>query len=513
MAVLSLRRTHRSLIVVAVLLLAVLAILSGSWRADAQKAPTNPTCPAPRGIPTGFDYPQSAATVQNWVTTGNAARARVHGWNLWAALNTVQNGQPVWQSWCTETQAFASATTLQAAAKVTNVHGGRPMRAFKLDNGLSTGADPINFPVAPVYAVPPPVMARYAGSKCIIPATQTSIASLANGPTLQNNGDVMVAGVIYNQPAYNWIRNNKLYQQATLNGLIPPPNMTKQMAAMPSGSIALKPMMWPVKGSGFTALPVWDDLKSDGGVYSGFEIQSQWPRAVAITPTPQSTVVPASIPFLYGVTMNGKPLGPNTYAKPAVTGIQNFYNYRPNLTTMAPCDRAILDASAYYAYGRMFQQGDYLVLVAMHVMSKEQPSWTFQSVWWSDRPNAGGYATDRPNLPVTQAHGPWRHYLMTSTYGIPATPGGSQWPIAYNPYIELAADHPIKTNCMNCHQRAAWPANRQEYQAPGGPGALDIFAQTNPVMNGLIGVDSLWSISDRAIAPAKGPVGKATAAR
>ncbi|UVO55460.1 hypothetical protein [Sphingomonas sp. SUN039] len=502
---LSFRPAWRLPVIAALVLVAALGTTLG-WRATAQKMAANPAaCPAPRGIPTGFDYPQSAATVQGWVASGNVARTRTHGWNLWAALNTVQNGQPVWQSWCTETQAFASATTLAAA----NVHGGKPMRAFKLNNGLTTGADPINFPVSPVYAVPPPVMARYAGSKCLIPATPTSIASLANGPTLQNNGDVMVAGVIYNQPAYNWIRNNKLYQQSTLNGMIPPPNQTKQMAAMPAGSIALKPMMWPVKGSGFTALPVWDDLKNDNGVYSGFEIQSQWPRAVAVTPTPQATVAPASVQYLYGVTMNGKPLGPNTYASPRVAGVQQFYNYRPNLATMAQCDRAILDASAYYAYGRMFQQGDYLVLVAMHVMSKEQPAWTFQSVWWSDRPNAGPYAANRPNLPVTQAPGPWRNYLMTATYGIPATPGGAQWPVAYNPYIELAADHPIATNCMNCHHRAAWPAKSDEYQAAGGPGALDIYAQSNPIFNGLIGVDSLWSISDRAVAP--GAVGAAKA--
>ena len=498
------------------LLIGIATLTLFNWRVSAQTARTYPSCPAPRAIPAGFDYPQTAATVTGWVSTGNVARARVHGWNLFAALNTTQNGQPVWQSWCTETQAFSSGATLKAAQaaaapNTTNVHGGRPMRAFKLNNGLTTGADPINFPVAPVYAIPAPVMARYAGTKCIIPATPTSIASLANGPTLQNNGDVMIAGVIYNQPAFDWIRNNKLYQQATLNAMIPPANQTRQMAAMPAGSIVLKPMMWPVKASGFTALPVWDDLKSDGGVYSGFEIQSQWSRAVAVTPTPQSTVVPASVSFLYGVTMGGKPLGPNTYARPTVTGLQNFYHYRPNLATMAPCDRAILDASAYYAYGRMFQQGDYLALVAMHIMTKEQPNWTFQSIWWHDRPNVGPYAANRPNLPVTQAPGPWRHYLMTSTYGIPATPGGKQWPIAYNPYIELAADHPIATNCLNCHQRAAWPAKSDEYQATGGPGALDIFARTDPVMNGLIGVDALWSISDRAIPSTSAAAGKGKA--
>jgi hypothetical protein len=94
---------------------------------------------------------------------------------------------------------------------------------------------------------------------------------------------------------------------------------------------------------------------------------------------------------------------------------------------------------------------------------------------------------------------------MASTYGVPATPGGTQWPIAYNPYIELAADHPIATNCMNCHHRAAWPHKDDEYLAAGGPGALDIFAQNNPIIfDGRLSVDSLWSISDRVPSPKTG---------
>jgi hypothetical protein len=136
----------------------------------------------------------------------------------------------------------------------------------------------------------------------------------------------------------------------------------------------------------------------------------------------------------------------------------------------------------------------------MHIMTKEQPAWTFQSVWWNDSPGINPYAADRPDLSPVSAPGPWRNYLMAATYGIPASSGSSQWPVAFNPYIELAADHPIKTNCMNCHHRAAWPASSTEYEAPGGPSALDIFALNNAVLNGKIGVDALWSISDRALA-------------
>ena len=474
-------------------------------------AGANPqACASPAAFPAGFDYPQPAATVEAWVAGRDEKAARTHGWNLWAGLNTEQAGTPVWRSWCTSTQAFAtsepspspSASGVGAAAPT---QASLPMRQRK----IAHGADPINFPVSPSYVLPPAVAARYKDSGCI-----AANGTLVDGPNYQNNGDIMVAGVIYNQPAYDWIRNNNLYLASTLQGLRPSPlpRTTKQMAPMPTGSIVLKPMMWPVKAGGFTALPIWDNPQSDDGVYAGYEIQAKWPRAVAVTTTPAAQVVPAEVSFLHGVTMNGAPLGPNTYRNPQVVGTDRFYRFKPEVAKLATCDRAILDASASWAYGRMFEQGDELVVVAMHIITKEQPDWTFQSVWWHDKPDAGPYAADRPDLPKDKAPGPWRNYLMTTTYGWPAVPGGTKWPIAYNPYIELAADHPIATNCMNCHHRAAWPGNSNDYLAPrllGGPpvpDALDVYSYDgNSIFYGLIGVDSMWAISDRATGPTSSP--------
>jgi len=461
-------------------------------------------------IPANFDYPQTAATVQGWVTNGDAARARVHGWNLWAALNTAPAGTPVWRSWCTSTQAFSTTGVGATSDSPTPVRGHNAMNARNMINGPTTGEDPINFPHPPYYPVPQQIIARY--PQCY----NSNNGQLLDGPTFQNNGDIMVAGVIYSPDAYNWIRSQNLYQASTLQAQLPPPNQTRQMAAMPNGSIALKPMMWPVRGDGLTALPVWDGPTSDNGRYAGYEIQSMWPRGVAISTTgPQPAS--ADVTYLHGVWTNNmlgrRLIGPLTYRQAPVVPIQRFYHFRfPSLDGMAPCDRAILDASAYWAYGREFRAGDYLAVVAMHIMTKEQPAWTFQSVWWHDRPDVGPYAADRPNIPASQAPGPWRHYLMASTYGIPSAPGSPNWPIQFNPYIELAAAHPIRTNCMNCHHRAAWGPNGQgaSYEQPGGPDALAIFQQNNAIFNGLLGVDSLWSISDRATGAAT-PVGNGAA--
>ena len=86
-------------------------------------------------------------------------------------------------------------------------------------------------------------------------------------------------------------------------------------------------------------------------------------------------------------------------------------------------------------------------------------------------------------------------------------------PVAYNPYIELAASHPITTNCMNCHHRAAWPplaalgkpdqGRTSSYlqDTPPNPNALEQFQtypSTSPIFNGLVTLDTMWGVSDRA---------------
>lgn len=513
----STRALRRSAILLSTSVVGLVAIVSVSPnKAAVPKAARAQICVNPAPIPAGFDYPQAQPVVEGWVSRRDEARAREHGWYLWAALNTQAAGQPVWRSWCTSTQAFAGNGPSPSPSPSGGVGGDGtalnigpiaqpatlPMRTRKFLNG----AEPINFPVAPVYALPDAVLRRYAGTGCIAKSSD-GVASLVDGPSYENNGDIMIAGVTYNQTAYEWIRSQNLYRSATMSRMMPPAGTIAQIPAMPRGSIVLKPMMWPVARGGFTALPVWDHPSSDDGRYAGYEIQSKWPRAVALTTTPQALVRPGSVTFLHGITMDGKALGPNSYQRPQVVGTDQFYRSTPDLATMHACDRAILDASAWWAYGRMFEQGDQLVMVAMHIMTKEQPAWTFQSVWWHDRADQGPYAANRPNIPVAQAPGPWRNYLMTSTYGIPAAPGGSTWPVAYNPYIELAADHPIETNCMNCHHRAAFPntatppKRQSSYLQKGGPGALDIYDQRNPIFQGLLQVDSMWAISDRVPSP------------
>ncbi|HWZ45782.1 MAG TPA: hypothetical protein VNW97_20075 [Candidatus Saccharimonadales bacterium] len=471
---------------------------------------------------------------------------RLHGWCLFAGLNRVlvPNGQLHWQRWKTSTQAFPyQYNPWKGVGGTVLANRPSPLNSRNFANAKSGGANPINNP-PPMYPINAAVAKKY--PSCREPILgHVNWYQLKDGVHMQSNGDIMVAGVIYNDAAINKILGTNLYNAVTLNGLLPkdktnPPDAISQF---PASSIVLKPMFWPVQKGGFTALPVWDDSKPGSpadGKYAGYEIQSIWKRAVAITDLPNPKP-PQSISYLYGVYDNAgtKRIGPITYSNTAqtsppafqVVSVNDFYHRQLNkieLAQLSECDRALLDASAYWAYNRAFQEGDYIVLIAMHIMTKEQQDWTFQSLWYHPDANKSEtcrYCKSRPNNIKDKT---FRHYLLTTTYGTTQQPGKRNyyapantkpgvdiWPVAYNPYIELAASHPITTNCMNCHHRAAWPpllsqdkpdegrASSYLQETPPNPNPLEVFPGNAPIFNGLLTLDSMWAVSDRGGYPLK----------
>jgi len=452
---------------------------------------------APVPFPEGFDFPADPAELEQAIRSRDWSSIRRHGWYLWAGINhALADGWPVWHSWPTSSQTFVPDHERIGLAADALAVVGHQMSLIEVNNANS----PINLP-GPKYPMPDFVKEKW------------GIDKIRDGEIFQNNGDIMIAGVIYNQAAYSWIRGQGLYLTSTLDKM---QNAgTENIQDFPSHSIVLKNMYWPVKGDGLTALPVWDPRPpQEHPKYIGYE---RWTRAVAIDATRNKVPAgeTASVTYLHGVKEHDAttPLGPITFTDAKVVSIENFYHRKigkDELDAMSPYDRAILDSVAYWCYGREFRPNDYIASIAMHINTKEIPEWALQSVWWHDKPDQGQYAKDRPDIPVSKAPGTWRHYLMVTSYGITAQedPGQpAQLPIAYNPYIELAANHPIKTNCRNCHTRAAWPRGshvakgqpHSSYLAPNGPGPVAVVADDDKIFDGLMRLDFQWSMGDRAI--------------
>jgi hypothetical protein len=146
------------------------------------------------------------------------------------------------------------------------------------------------------------------------------------------------------------------------------------------------------------------------------------------------------------------------------------------------------------------QAGDIMLMVGMHVTTKEIDDWVWATFWWHDRPDVGVYATERP----ASVTGRWRNYLMAAAYDLESPKESDNTPvIAFNPYLEAGFRNGILSNCMNCHNRASWRANWPVSPPPDNRRFLPIF-RGQPAANdpsfapGKVRTDFLWSIPMRA---------------
>jgi hypothetical protein len=446
--------------------------------------------PAYQPFPNGYGYmdPREIEALKTAVTAGNHAVVREHGWRLWAGITQPDsNGNwPIWFTWPNTTAAFSLSTgpqleSVQAKAK----SAGSLLQRNRLNI-----VGPVNLTKTPNYPIPSQVSKSYpkATSSC-------GQDNICDGLHFQFNGDILIPTESLSQDGFKWIRDKKLYLKQTLDTAHK--NGQHELAA-PQTYVVTKHMFWPVKADGISAIPVWHDYHdAQYPDYAGYET---WPDLVAVDPAGQQVGKTLPVNYLYGVLQYDKKPWPTVSAFAKVYGLNDFYYHKitaDDWNSFDEADKAILNASSYWSYNKPFGIGDYLVTVAMHVNTKEIPTWALQSVWWSDRPDAGPYAANRPEIP--QAKGPWKHYLLVDSYGIPDKTGDQ--PVATNPYIELVI-HPIGTDCNNCHNRAGWPKGKQpgqtSYQNPECPNPLQTLTPSSGCLKGVTLTDFQWIIPDRA---------------
>lgn len=475
-----------------------LLIIFGYRKGNAVPAPLAAYAP----IPNGFGFPGNQAAFIDWSNQQKVALMRQHGWSLWAAINQpAGDGQAVWQTWWSITQAIASpglGAARQArpgnliAGNLADIRRAGALAATRQPGQAVDAACRAPIRREPCYGTWNPQ-----AHSCVDPVNH-------DGLRYADNGDIMIAGEYYDSEAYHHIRADKLYLKSSLN-----PATGPDVPAFPRRSVVLKVMQWPVRGDGLTALPVWDNSPTQPITgYNGYET---WTRGVAIDPTrasiPAGTT--ADVTYLYHVsevdTTTGKttPLQPITFHLAHVVPITDFIHHRVTAAewaAMDPGDRALLNQSARWTYNRDFRPGDYLVTIATHIITKEMPDWAMQTFWWHDHPNDGPYAENRPaSLPA----GAWRNYLMCTAWNMdtPHEYDGTPY-VCSNPYIELVVPEAcrISTNCQNCHTRAAWPT--QAVQPKGGAhydtSVRGYISPKDPIFKGLKRTDFQWALADRA---------------
>lgn len=482
----------------------VIAALSLSLAATMGTA--GHAAPKYQPFPSGYGYmdPREIRALMIAVARGDHKTVREHGWKLWAGITQPAAADPSWPIWYTWPNTYAAFLPQVAPGAVASAAGLRPGGSMIHLNAIAGAGEPVNLNT-PVYPIPQPVKTAYpnATSKCVSPDNPNNIC---DGAHFVNNGDIMIPTESLSQAGFDWIRSQLLYEGSKLDALH---KAGVKDLTLPQRYIVTKHMFWPVKAGQISAIPVWHDYHD--GTYPGYAGYETWPDLVGVDPSGQAVGKTATVSYLYNVLQpDGKTPWPTVTASVTVYGLKDFYYHqitKNDWDSFDEADKAILNAASYWAYNKPFGIGDYVVTIAMHINTREIPTWALQSVWWSDVPNTGPYAQDRPKLP--HAKGPWQHYLLIDGYGIPDQPHGKVLPVATNPYIELVI-HPVGTDCNNCHIRAGWPlspnppiAGESSYQNPDCPQLLAKLSPGDTCLSKYMRTDFQWIIPDRALAPQK----------
>lgn len=386
--------------------------------------------------------PASSATVEHLRETGDLAGQRAHVWEVFATLTTshVPGAGPVVAEWFNKSEVLAAGERL----------------AFP---GL----------------------------------TSSAVASAMAGGIVRLDAPVLTF-VHFNAPARAHVRKNHLFDPGALEALrrsgpLDPSVLgSRRLPPWPRNAATVMSAWWPVAATGITPLPVWDPLAQKRETGSNSYVN--WPRVVAIDPLLRSGATgTTALEFAGRSWRDARRVSLDSFFYLAVDGVM--------------ASRLMVDASsrkaAFIALGRPLQAGDWLALVAMHVMTAELPSGIWGTFWWHDEPGTGPYAEGR----AERLAGPWRHFLMDVAFDavLPREADGSPR-VCFNPWFDApfpdgGHGNGLRSNCVNCHDRASYPTLPF---LPVRRGAPDL--RRDPAFApGRLRTGQIWSIAHAGTAP------------
>ena len=382
-------------------------------------------------LPKDIEFPSSANKLDVMRRAGNLNEEREHLWTLFSGI-TRSNGQstaPIFLTWYGAGEVFAASTEAEALAG----HG-----------------------MLQSLSLPRP----------------------KDSPGRNSGSSPLIVRAHYNRAAYAHIRLNRLEDSVRLiagaqSGSIP---------AFPRDAIVIKTVWWPVPEHGVVAVPVWDPA-SNRSRATGNDYLT-WTRVVGVSTRPGFGADTTSV----DVEFLGR-LCRHVHA----VGVDALYHVTLDERTAAslmsdPEARRV----AGLALGRSLHANDMVVLVALHLATRELEDWVWGTFWWHDRSEKGPFKPPpEPRLPQ-----PWRNYLMSVSFDttLPLEPDGSPH-VAFNPWLEgRIADgghgNGLVSNCMTCHQRASTAAEYPFLVTRG----RDNLQEPAAVRQGAVTTSSLWSL-------------------
>lgn len=381
--------------------------------------------PTDLGI-SGFNFPEDSTKIYGWLENQDTTSIVNHAWGIWAGLT-----QPTKQKYNGQTLLVFETWM-----------GVQELSAMSAQGQVSSSMEKSN------------------RTELSIPK-QFVHGRLFAGQKIDTNFTVLET-VSYDPSAAHFATSNKLFNQSSLNKYLVKDGIGA-VPEFPNTSITTKPTYYagvPSK-NGLIRVPVWVS-PNPAKAYRYNEWQ-QWVYAdINNKQEPNKKLVPVT-------TSNPT----EEQIKAATCNVNDFINYKID---RVGADYLNNHQDVGTTPSRQFIEGDYVLLVAMHVTTKEFKNWTWQTYFWCPDPSNPPSPSSKfeAGLRPKELKGAASHYAVSTAYAMvwPNQPvsGGSDnnaRPIlAFNPYLEggfgpkvfslqnkFRPDfvYGMQTNCMSCH--------------------------------------------------------------
>ena len=436
----------------------------------------------PQRVFPGHTFPVPETVINEWIDKNHDREIHEHAWGLWAGL-TLNSGRtargvenaPIYLTWRTPGELDQAATRTEYSEDLPLTL--QPPRQFH------SGHERVSHPSAVVDE-------RCGGGG--------------------KPDTCIVVTVNYSPSAAYHVMTNNLLAQSTLDRYVE--EGYSEIPNMPYDAVTVKPVYKVISeekldDDGLYAMPVWPGTPEPARTFG----ETLWNQCVHIDPTNNGQGDGSVDTGCQGATPE------TTY------NLSDFIHF-----PVTQADKKQLQDLSGGQAGTL-AVGDTVVLVAMHVGTREIKRWTWQTFWWTADPNA-------PNAPssakIAEARpdkmgAPADHYAMAAGYQMldPAQPlndgenYGKLVPV-YNPYLEAGFDpgtfklsrpvvqpesgltatrYGVETNCMTCHGLASYdPA--AVYETDSGldretPYAANFYLPLDDrVFDGKLKLDFAWSL-------------------
>lgn len=457
----------------------------------AQDAPDEPTYEYTKVTPVpfpvldiaGFSFPEDPNKLIDWVEKEQNDSIYIHGWGIWAGLTKLtgqvveEDAMHVYETWLTPPEMIS---------------------VIKTDSFLRSNRSNLK----------KPHQLTHFGQAPAFKAIKFQDTVVVNNAIKES--------VAYDPTAAEHAIKNKLFMATSLLNIYKQSDsLIKNIPPFPSTGITIKPVYKLLKTStsGLEVFPIasWHGTTDD---FTEFP-EKDWKSYVYVNTANEGMGNGSQL--MVGDNPTPEQIDKATYK------LNDFIYY-------------VLNEEDAEAYNKDIDKdevkavpGDTVILVAMHVTTREIERWTWQTFWWA--PDA-----DNPPLPSSSEIASYRpdalegaasHYAMSVAYYMVnptenkyTAPKEQRTNYAFNPYLEAGFGYSVfdddlsyvetpgeatptyvgvRTNCMSCHAMAT--VNPAEFSMMDS----SIFSVTPYVGNAYIGlndsafkhqlkIDFAWSV-------------------